>query len=204
MKFVTNFPDRYVMVLVLVLGDVEIPRRCVDIPPKFKKLLVPGKIQHMILTGNIGSHEMIDFLRTVCPDMQGAKGDMEEFLTLPGGRAVQDTQTLQIGAFRIGVVHGHQILPRGDPQAFSILARKLDVDVLISGNSHKFEAFEYHGRFFVSPGSITGAFHVLEPDVTPSFVLMDVQNTLIVMYVYHIIEGEIKVEKLEFTKKLSD
>lgn len=37
------------------------------------------------------------------------------------------------------------------------VARQMDVDVLISGGTHRFEAFEFEGRFFVNPGSATGA-----------------------------------------------
>lgn len=54
----------------------------------------------------------------------------------------------------------------------------MDVDILLWGGTHRFEAFEMEGRFFVNPGSATGAFSTgywpegEEP--TPSFCLMDV------------------------------
>lgn len=41
------------MVLVLAIGDLHIPHRAADLPPKFKSMLVPGKIQHIICTGNL-------------------------------------------------------------------------------------------------------------------------------------------------------
>lgn len=41
------------MVLVLALGDMHIPHRAPDLPAKFKSMLVPGKIQHIICTGNL-------------------------------------------------------------------------------------------------------------------------------------------------------
>jgi len=59
---------------------------------------------------------------------------------------------------KIGVIQGHQAVPSGDTDALASIARKLDVDVLISGGTHRFEAFEYEGRFFVNPGSATGAY----------------------------------------------
>lgn len=37
------------------------------------------------------------------------------------------------------------------------LARQMDVDVLVSGGTSRFEAFEFDGRFFINPGSATGA-----------------------------------------------
>lgn len=41
------------MVLVLALGDLYIPHRAADLPAKFKSMLVPGKMQHIICTGNL-------------------------------------------------------------------------------------------------------------------------------------------------------
>lgn len=79
---------------------------------------------------------------------------------------------------RIGFTHGHTIIPHGDADALLIAARQMDVDVLLWGGTHKFEAYELEGKFFVNPGSATGAFSTLwgsdveEP--TPSFCLMDV------------------------------
>ena len=37
--------------LVLVLGDLHIPYRSAALPNKFKKLLIPGRIQHILCTG---------------------------------------------------------------------------------------------------------------------------------------------------------
>ncbi len=39
--------------LVLVLGDLHIPHRASALPSKFRKLLVPGRIQHILCTGNL-------------------------------------------------------------------------------------------------------------------------------------------------------
>jgi vacuolar protein sorting-associated protein 29 len=41
------------MVLVLCIGDLHIPHRTTDIPPKFKELLKPGKIHQILCTGNV-------------------------------------------------------------------------------------------------------------------------------------------------------
>lgn len=157
----------------------------------------------------------------------------------------------------------------------------MDVDVFISGATHKFEAYESDGKFFVNPGSATGAWcsvwpvvgeregvaadadkkdgkedasekakeeekkedastdaddqkadppptttaddknadappaataddkKTLEtqtppahPDPTPSFVLLDIQGSTVMCYVYQLIAGEVKVEKIEYRKGL--
>ena len=88
--------------------------------------------------------------------------------------------TVTHAPIRIGVIHGHQCIPTGDLDSLSAIARQMDVDVLISGHTHtyvpcdlnlsrallfikfrgrpsRFQAVEYDGRFFVNPGSATGA-----------------------------------------------
>lgn len=113
----------------------------------------------------------------------------------------------------------------------------------------RFETFEYDGRFFINPGSATGAFSpfwtpaplppsteapveavsemaitekdkaikeetqkveetmtskpsatssTYPPSPTPSFALLDVQGMSVVTYVYQLVEGEVRVEKLSF------
>lgn len=158
------------------------------------------------------------------------------------------TLTLNHSPIRIGVIHGHQILPLGDPDLLNSLATTMDVDLLVSGATHKFEAYESDGRFFVNPGSATGAWASLwpiyaeqqggeekseekqtgdkseesetadkdksatpapptqpptqHPDPTPSFVLLDIQGSTVMCYVYQLIAGDVKVEKIEYKKGL--
>jgi len=83
-----------------------------------------------------------------------------------------------------------------------MLQRDLDVDILISGHTHKYEAFEAHGKFFINPGSASGSYSGFTSDVCPSFVLMDVQESHAIVYTYQLRNGEVKVEKLEHKKKL--
>ena len=56
----------------------------------------------------------------------------------------------------------------------------MDVDVFLWGGTHKFEAYELEGKFFVNPGSATGAMNTgwgfEKEDPTPSFCLMDVSS----------------------------
>ena len=54
--------------------------------------------------------------------------------------------------------------------------------MLVTGHTHKFDALEHDGYFYINPGSITGAFTPLDGDVRPSFLLLDVQQTSIVTH----------------------
>lgn len=142
--------------LVLVLGDLHIPHRCNALPAKFKKLLVPGKIQHILCTGNLCTKESYDYLKTLAGDVHIVRGDFDENLNYP------EQKVVTVGQFKIGLIHGHQVIPWGDLASLALLQRQLDVDILISGHTHKFEAFENENKFYINPGSATGAYSALE------------------------------------------
>ena len=123
--------------------------------------------------GNLTDRDTYEFLRQLAPDLQLVKGDFDvDSPNLPLSKVVTH------GSLRIGCTHGHTIIPPGDADSLLIAARQMDVDILLWGGTHKFEAYELEGRFFVNPGSATGAFSSTwgpageEP--TPSFCLMDV------------------------------
>eukprot|EP00124_Ichthyophonus_hoferi_P000152 Ihof_evm16s5 gene=Ihof_evmTU16s5 len=141
--------------LVLVIGDMHIPQRAADFPLKFKKLLVPGKIQQVLCTGNLTSKDTLSFFKSLANDMHVVRGDCDENLQWPENKVVT------IGQFKIGMCHGHQIVPWGDKESLAMLQRQLDVDILITGHTHKFSSFERDGKLFINPGSATGAFSTL-------------------------------------------
>ena len=61
----------------------------------------------------------------------------------------------------------------------------MDVDVLLWGGTGRFEAYEMEGKFFVNPGSATGAitWGWEKEDPVPSFVLMDVSFWMVFLFV---------------------
>jgi len=185
---------------VLVLGDLHIPYRAPDLSAKFKKLLVPGKVQHIIGTGNMGDRDVYEYLQLIAPDVHCVKGDCDVGALSKVAASWPNAKVLTLGSFKIGVIHGHQVVPN-TPEMLALHARQMDADILISGNTHVLESFEYDGKFFINPGSATGAFKGDLKQATPSFVLMDVQESAVVVYVYKLVEDEVKVDKLEFVKQ---
>ncbi|ETV79990.1 hypothetical protein, variant [Aphanomyces astaci] len=182
--------------LVLVLGDMHIPHRAVDIPEKFKKMLVPNKMQHVLCTGNMVTKEQYDELRGLAPNVHIVRGDFDESSNYP------DKKVITIGQFRIGLCHGHQIVPWGDVDCLAALQRKLNVDILITGHTHQYNLHVQHGKWFVNPGSITGAYSTCTQDVVPSFILMAIQGPKVVAYVYELKDGDnVVVSKTEFVKQ---
>jgi len=179
--------------LVLVLGDLHVPHRESCLPAKFKNLLVPGRIHHILCTGNLCTKESFDYLKTLAADVHVVRGDFDE-------NTYPEQKVVRVGQFRIGLCHGHQIIPWGDHASLALLARQLDADILITGHTHQYEAFEAESKFFINPGSITGAYGSMEKKGTPSFILMDIQNSTVVTYVYELKNNEVKVERVEYKK----
>ncbi|TKA64452.1 hypothetical protein B0A49_07230 [Cryomyces minteri] len=186
--------------LVLCLGDLFIPDRA-----SFKKLLAPGKIGQILCLGNLTSASIYEYLRGIAPDLQIVKGDYD--VDAPN---LALSKVVTHGSLRIGFTHGHTIIPPGDADSLLIAARQMDVDVLLWGGTHRFEAYEMEGKFFVNPGSATGAVSwgwggEGEGEGVPSFVLMDVQGDVLVLYVYQLRKDangveNVGVEKVSFRK----
>lgn len=167
---------------------------------------------------------------------------------------------LQYPPLRIGVIHGHQVLPPGDKTSLSLLADSMNVDILISGNTHQLEAYRHGSHFFLNPGSATGAWTLDTPsshtsnthlqghgkptthgitsespknpgpekppenqskelsstdkqismETVRSFactfgshltVVLDIQGSVVVIYIYQLIDDDVKVEKIEYRKE---
>ncbi|KAL2260321.1 hypothetical protein VTK26DRAFT_5691 [Humicola hyalothermophila] len=191
--------------LILVIGDLHIPDRALDIPQKFKKLLSPGKIAQTLCLGNLTDRSTYEYLRSISPDLKLVRGRMDVEAT-----ALPLTQVVTHGAgVRIGFLEGFTLVSE-EPDVLLAEANRLDVDVLCwSGGAHRFECFEYMDKFFVNPGSATGAFTTdwvgEGEEVVPSFCLMDVQGISLTLYVYQLRKGEdgsenVAVEKVTYTK----
>lgn len=181
--------------LVLVLGDLHIPERANAIPEQFKRMLVPNKMKHVLCTGNI-SREQYNELCALAPNVHLVRGDFDNDEALP----FPDSSILQVGQFRVGLIHGHQLMPYGSQDAKARLRRKMNVDILVSGHTHQNEVVLQDGHYFINPGSITGAYSSLTRETIPSFILLAIQDSKLVCYVYELKGGEVEVSKTEFTK----
>lgn len=63
---------------MLLAGDMHIPHRVPDVADKFRKILAPNKMQHVLCTGNLTSREQQDFLRALAPRMHLVRGDFDD------------------------------------------------------------------------------------------------------------------------------
>ena len=60
------------------------------------------------LSGNLCSKESYDYLKTLASDVHVVRGDFDENSAWP------EQKVVSVGQFKIGLCHGHQIVPWGD------------------------------------------------------------------------------------------
>merc|ERR1711865_668613 len=166
--------------LVLLIGDFHTPQRKSDVPHCLKELLNTDKIGMVICTGNVGSKSVVDMLQKIAgEDTHIVQGDTDHAFDFP------ETKVVQVGDFKVGIIHGHQVIPWNDEKALVKHANRLGVDILVHGQSHKHGVSEIGGKFLISPGSATGACNsVGDFENAPSFMLMAIQQQSATLYTY--------------------
>lgn len=175
--------------IILVIGDLHTPQRCLGVPDAFLELLAPGKVHKIICTGNLTTHTQLKWLQGLCRDIIFVSGDYDE--SMPDAK---ETATLKVGSINIGVIHGHQIQPWGEPERLRAIADELDVDVLISGQTHTPSVSTCDGKLLINPGSLTGAYSCTSAQSQPSCMVLDIQKDRLSLSHYLLNnEGEISV-----------
>lgn len=182
--------------LVLIVSDLFIPLRTPDIDTQFKSILVPNKVQHVLCLGNIGNQETYDWLNGLSEDFHEVKGDYDIYNNISEKKAVQ------IGNFRIGMIHGHQIIPAGDLEVLANIQRELDCDILVSGYTHQLSINAKEKRLYLNPGSLSGSLSPMLEDCVPSFILLALQgeDATIFSYVLNDKNQKFEVGQIEYLR----
>ena len=168
--------------LVLIIGDLHIPYKASELSKIFRENLQPGKIHQILCTGNVCVKSEMDYLRTICNEIVTVRGEYDDDCI-----SNVDQTVLTIGGFRVGLVSSYSLFPIEDKSRLAIKQRELDVDILVHGGTHKASAYEYDGCFYLDPGSATGAFTSSDPNPVPSFILLNVQGTTAIAYIYTLV-----------------
>lgn len=86
-----------------MIGDLHIPDKASGLPEKFKELLVPGVISHVICTGNVGNSQTLEMLKSISENFTMVRGDCDE------NEGIAMKKKVQIRGIRFGILHGHQV-----------------------------------------------------------------------------------------------
>ncbi|KAL7711915.1 Vacuolar protein sorting-associated protein 29 [Entamoeba marina] len=180
--------------LILVIGDFHIARRNACIPQLFMDRFGSGKIQTVLCTGNLCGKETYQTLTSLSKDVHVVKGDCDELPEL------KEQEVITIGNFKIGLIHGHQVIPWGDQEALGIYQREMGVDILISGHTHQLSTKEINGKYFLNPGSATGAYSPMVKTPIPSFMLLEINDNDLSIYEYTLVDGSVQCDLVKFNK----
>ena len=141
------------MVKLLVISDLHYPERGNPIPILEK--LRNYKFDYIIGVGDYG--EMgIELLKKYFPEhfrnnkVTLVKGNCDS-LSLP------EEEVIEINQYRVGIIHGHQVEPRGNLNGLYYIASKLKANILLNGHTHIPLFTYYRGVYFLNPGSAGGA-----------------------------------------------
>lgn len=181
--------------IILVIGDLHIPQRKLAIPEQFMHLFAPGKVHKIFCTGNLCTQDQLKWLKSLCNDIVCVAGDCDESF-----HDAKESVTVKVGSFSIGIIHGHQVMPWGDPERLGAYGREMGVDILISGHTHIPSVATLEGRLYLNPGSATGAYSCSETHSQPSFMVLDVKKDQMTVYQYSLNENsEVEVTQYNHT-----
>ena len=62
----------------------------------------------MFFIGNLCTKDSFDYLKTLANDVHIVRGDFDENTSWP------EQKVVSVGQFKIGICHGHQLVPWGD------------------------------------------------------------------------------------------
>ncbi len=203
-KPIPQEPEKDVPECILIMGDVHIPNRIDSLPPEITNILEENKnkFNRIICTGNFGNMENYNYFKSLLGkdyqfNFNCVKNDFQDTsLSFP------ETLTIKSNEYKIGVINGYQIVPWGDLTTLSSYSKKLECDILISGFTHIRGVYNFEGKYFINPGTITGAFSSLSNNPPPSFMILITVNDSATLYQYELNQNtkSFDVSKIELNK----
>lgn len=196
----------YTPELVLVTGDLHIPSRVQDVPEEIKKLFQQksNKFTHVLCTGNISkeSHEWLKSLSANPSNFYCVRG--ENFYNLE--EKYEEIKTVKIGDFAISIINGYQIVPWDDITSLSAVQKQTGCDILISGYTHQPKVMINEGKYYINPGSLTGAYSPLINDPASSFMVLAISGDSGIIYYYELntLTKNFEIVKVDINKNVSE
>jgi len=171
---------------LLIFGDTHIPERARRIPEKFGGIL--KDFDMVVITGDLTSEAVLRFAEKLSEKVVAVRGNMDS-LPLP------NSAKFEVNNINFGVIHGHQVHPRGDKGQLQKIAKEMGVNVLISGHTHLPDVFQAE-VILLNPGSITGVWGGGALKTHPSFMILQIREGKILGELYRLF-ADVDVERFE-------
>ncbi len=178
--------------MLLLIGDFHIPDRASHIPRAIKERVESREYELVLCTGDLTGEDVLEWLQSLGGSVKVVEGNMD-YLSLP------TYETVEYGDLIIGLVHGHQVYPRGDVVKLGALADSMGVQILVTGHTHfpQLETIKTaRPHIILNPGSATGCWGG-DPRATgiPSFMEMEVRGRAIDVSLFEVSEGALTERK---------
>ncbi len=178
---------------ILVIGDFHIPRRAREIPSKIMEFLNEQSFEFVLCTGDLIVHSTLQKIEHLGP-IKVVMGNMDFQSFNP------DKHIIKIDDWKLGMIHGDVIHPRGDIKQLISVAYNLDVDILISGHTHM-DMIEFQDKkLLLNPGSAVGAWSFVSSNIA-SFMIIEITKDALFVFLYKLIFQKLHLEKQVFQRK---
>lgn len=146
---------------ILLIGDLHIPTEAEKVPEKFLKAAQDSDL--ILCTGDLVEENVLEKLED-CGDVRIVKGD-NDYLELP------EQDVVDVELMKFGLIHGHQLEEneeekdkrineeeeeKGEIEKLVDFGKVMQVDVLVTGHTHKPFRTEREGVVLMNPGTATG------------------------------------------------
>lgn len=142
---------------IILIGDTHIPEEAEEIPGKFLEEAEEADL--ILFTGDLTENSVLEELMDRA-DVRIAKGE-DDYLELP------EQDVVNVEKMKFGMIHGHQFEDddkskdgdgeeEGKMEKLLEFAELMDVDVLVTGHTHKPFRTEKEGVVLYNPGTATG------------------------------------------------
>ncbi|MHA1240662.1 MAG: YfcE family phosphodiesterase [Promethearchaeota archaeon] len=201
------------MIKILVIGDSHIPRRAKNIPIQIcevlEKNVLNRKFDYTFFTGDvIKAPRFMSYLKKITNvEVLAVVGNMDYY---GGNRNAPIYQHIEVSIetkenLTVGLIHGHQIHPRGDHAQLGNLAIDNNYNILISGHTHKEEiVLTNDGVLLLNPGSVTGAWSFVASR-NPSIIVLILDEKTgeidVFLHQYEIRSSKLREKKSSFIFK---
>ncbi len=174
---------------ILVLSDAHIDDRADSLPEEFTEIIDRERpFDIAVYAGDFTTEEFYREFKQFGRKTYEVQGNMD-YLDLPE----RVTFMIPLAGLKIGVIHGHQVRPRGNIVQLTQIAKEMGVHMLISGHTHAPLVRLYDNVLHVNPGSATGAWGGGGGSGRPSMIIMIVTEQGV----------ELKLLELEKPRKIS-
>ncbi|OYT59841.1 MAG: YfcE family phosphodiesterase [Desulfurococcales archaeon ex4484_217_1] len=186
------------MIKVLITGDTHIPTRARKIPKIIEEIIQSNKpYQAVFFTGDLISEKVLRYVKSLSEKVFIVEGNMD-YLSFP------EKITTKINEINIGLIHGHQVFPRGNIEGLTRIAEEMNVQILINGHTHYAKIVEVTGKHgskivLANPGSLTGVWSGGFASMRPSLIIGYFKNREVFLELYELYGTKLETKRYVFT-----